>query len=183
MSLSQGRPPVSFILPWALRRPRGEGHQLRRRSSCPRLAASLPSRCHGRTNGWSRLPGLHPRGSAQGQGRSPGAFFLGRGFTGLPATGIRRRGPVQAPQGLSPLLQFAAYAISEAIGLTSAQPGASLSGRHLLFPSRDRLDLRASVGCRILVRLPYTTPYETQGHRGARIGVFLLLRTALTMGG
>ncbi|KAJ1152678.1 hypothetical protein NDU88_005453 [Pleurodeles waltl] len=90
---------------------------------------------------------------------------------------------VQAPQGLSPLLQFAAYAISKAIGPTSAQPGASLSCRHLLFPSRDRQDLRASVGCRILVRLPYTTPYETQGHRGARNGVFLLLRTTLTMGG
>ncbi|KAJ1097583.1 hypothetical protein NDU88_002701 [Pleurodeles waltl] len=35
-----------------------------------------------------------PAGQYTGRGRSPGAFFLG-----CPATGIRRRGPVQAPPG------------------------------------------------------------------------------------
>ncbi|KAJ1083133.1 hypothetical protein NDU88_003293 [Pleurodeles waltl] len=133
--------------------------------------------------GGSRPPGLYPRGRAPGQGRSPGTLPLGQGFIGLQATGIHRRGPVQAPLGLSPFPQSATFAISNAIGPISSQSGASRSGRHLLFPSRDRPDLRTSVGCRILVRLPYTTPYETQGHRGARIGIFLLNRTALAMGG
>ncbi|KAJ1154138.1 hypothetical protein NDU88_006892 [Pleurodeles waltl] len=69
------------------------------------------------------------RGAVHRAGRSPGAYFLGR-----LATGIRRWGPVQAPQGLSPLLQFAAYAIGAAIGLASAQPGASRPPSSFPFP-------------------------------------------------
>ncbi|KAJ1173758.1 hypothetical protein NDU88_005584 [Pleurodeles waltl] len=59
-----------------------------------------------------------PAGQCTGWGRSPGAFFLGR-----PATGIRRRGPVQAPQGLSPVFQPATHVISSAIGLASGPAG------------------------------------------------------------
>ncbi|KAJ1202955.1 hypothetical protein NDU88_006750 [Pleurodeles waltl] len=106
----------------------GEGHQPRRQSSRPRLPAPLPPRGHGRTNGEFRPPGLYPRGSAEGQGRSPGALPLDRGFTGLLATGTRRRGPVQATQGLSLLPQSAAFVISEAIGPISAWSGVSRSG-------------------------------------------------------
>ncbi|KAJ1194723.1 hypothetical protein NDU88_004009 [Pleurodeles waltl] len=47
---------------------------------------------------------------------------------------IRHWGPVQAPQGRSPILQFAAYAIGAAIGLASAQPGASQPPSSFPFP-------------------------------------------------
>ncbi|KAJ1117320.1 hypothetical protein NDU88_005520 [Pleurodeles waltl] len=111
-------------------------------------------------------------------GRSPGAFFSGR-----PATGIRRRGPVQAPpEGLSPFFQPAAHAISSAIGLASVQPGASRSPSCFPFPGSAW-----SPGGHKMQDFVFffavRDPRETQGHRGVRNGVFQLPRTALTMGG
>ncbi|KAJ1162369.1 hypothetical protein NDU88_002837 [Pleurodeles waltl] len=151
--LTRRSPPLpGFHWPTGYRDPRGKGISCGGKLPVP--ARPLHLRLAGTAGqmGGSRPPGLYQWGRAPGQGRSPGTLPLGQGFIGLQATGIHRRGPVQAPQGLSPFPQSASFAISNAIGPISSQPGASRSGRHLLFPSRDRPDLRTSVGCRILVR-------------------------------
>ncbi|KAJ1115113.1 hypothetical protein NDU88_003339 [Pleurodeles waltl] len=110
-------------------------------------------------------------------GPLPGAFFSGR-----PATGIRRRGPVQAPPRDS-LRSFSLPHTPSA--QLSAWPRSSRArrGRHLVFPSRDRPGLRAGIKCRISFFFAVRDPRETLGHRGVRSGVFQLPRTALTMGG
>ncbi|KAJ1097785.1 hypothetical protein NDU88_002902 [Pleurodeles waltl] len=126
-------------------------------------------------DGGSQASRPAPAGQCTGRGRSPGALLLGRS-----ATGIRRRGPVQAPQGLSPVFQPATHVISSAIGLASARrvaiailfslPGSARS------PRGHRMQgLRFFFGVR--------DPRETQGHRGVRIGVFQLPWTVLIMGG
>ncbi|KAJ1089978.1 hypothetical protein NDU88_003118 [Pleurodeles waltl] len=110
-------------------------------------------------DGGSQASRPAPAGQCTGRGRSPGAFLLGR-----PATGIRRRGPVQAPQGLSPVFQPATHIISSAIGLASARPGASRSPS--CFPSRDRSDLRAGIECRVSVFFRRARPPRDPGSQG-----------------
>ncbi|KAJ1116487.1 hypothetical protein NDU88_004698 [Pleurodeles waltl] len=80
-------------------------------------------------DGGSRPPGLHPRGSAQGGA----AHLVPSSSAARPQESIigARSRP---PQGPSPFLQFAAYAISSAIGLASAQPGVSRSPFRFSFP-------------------------------------------------
>ncbi|KAJ1206770.1 hypothetical protein NDU88_002168 [Pleurodeles waltl] len=126
--------------------------------------------------GGSRPPGLHPRGSAQG-GAAHLVSVSSAAWPQGSVVGARSRPPRDSLRSLSlprmPSAQLSA----------SPQPSRARHGRHLVFPSRDRPDLRAGVGCRIPVLLPCATPCETQGHRGIQNGVFLLLWTTLTMGG
>ncbi|KAJ1084464.1 hypothetical protein NDU88_004611 [Pleurodeles waltl] len=144
----------------------------------PVLARPLHFRLAGQA-GWVGGPGLPActRRSVHRAGRSPGVFFLGH-----PATGIRRRGPVQAPPRDS-LRSFSLPHTPSAQLSAWPRPSRACRGRHLVFPSRDRPDLRVGIKCRISVFFAVRDPRETQGHRGVRNGVFQLPWTALTMGG
>ncbi|KAJ1103331.1 hypothetical protein NDU88_000757 [Pleurodeles waltl] len=90
----------------------------------------------------------------------------GSGHAGPPVTGVRGRSTAQAPWGFSPLPRLVAVASGGAAGPTSAQPGVSRCGRHLLFPSRDQSDRRAGAGFRIPARLPHPTLQGIPGSQG-----------------
>ncbi|KAJ1143739.1 hypothetical protein NDU88_010044 [Pleurodeles waltl] len=78
-------------------------------------------------DGGSRPPGPHPQGSAQGGAAHPVPFSSAARPQGS-ATGAR------SPRDPPPFFQPAAHAISSAIGLASAQPGASRSPSCFPFP-------------------------------------------------
>ncbi|KAJ1152820.1 hypothetical protein NDU88_005595 [Pleurodeles waltl] len=80
-------------------------------------------------DGGSRPPGLHPQGSAQ-----DGAAHLVPSSSAARPQGSAGGAWSRPPQGLSPFFQPAAYAISSAIGLALAQPGASRSPSCFPFP-------------------------------------------------
>ncbi|KAJ1149755.1 hypothetical protein NDU88_002560 [Pleurodeles waltl] len=84
-------------------------------------------------DGGSRPPGLHPRVSAQG-----GASHLVPSSSAARPQGSAAGARSRPPQGLSPFFQPAAHAISSAIGLASAQPGASRSPSCFHFPGSAR---------------------------------------------
>ncbi|KAJ1187901.1 hypothetical protein NDU88_004666 [Pleurodeles waltl] len=85
-------------------------------------------------------PGLPActRGAVHRAGRSPGAFFLG-----CPATGIRRRGPVQAPPGT-----LSVPSVCRVRHQLSYRPGLSPAGRVAVaiffsFPGIGLISVRA----------------------------------------
>ncbi|KAJ1150538.1 hypothetical protein NDU88_003329 [Pleurodeles waltl] len=127
-------------------------------------------------DGGSRPPGLHPQVSAQGGPltrcllpRPPGHRDPPPGpGPGPPRDSLRS---FSLPRTPSP--QLSAW----------PRPSGARRGRHLVFPSRDRPDLRAGIKCRISVFFAVRDPRETQGHRGVRNAVFQFPWTALTMGG
>ncbi|KAJ1193934.1 hypothetical protein NDU88_003229 [Pleurodeles waltl] len=128
-------------------------------------------------DGGSRPPGLHPQVSAQG---GPLTWCL------LP----RPPGHRDPPPGPGPgpprdsLRSFSLPRTPSAQLSAWPRPSRARRGHHLVFPSRDRPDLRAGIKCRISVFFfAVRDPRETQGHRGVRNGVFQLPWTALTMGG
>ncbi|KAJ1179906.1 hypothetical protein NDU88_005137 [Pleurodeles waltl] len=102
-------------------------------------------------DGGSRPLGLHPRGSAQG-----GAAHL------VPSSSAARpQGSVVGARSRpprDPLRSFSLPRTPSAQLSAWIQPSRVCCGRHLVFLSRDRPDLRAGTECRISVLLPCVTP-------------------------